>query len=666
MPPVPQQLPPDVAQFTGRRAELSKLDNTDAHTTAVVISAIAGAPGMGKTSLAVHWAHQARAQFPDGELHVNLRGFDPGPPVPPEQALNGFLHALGLESEQIPRTLEAMSGIYRSLLADRRMLVILDNAATAEQVRPLLPGAPTCRVIVTSRNRLSGLVARDGAQRVTLDILSPTEATSLLRSVIGSSRVDQEPAATAALAQQCAYLPLVLRIAGERVLCRPHAPISDLVTELSSERDRLDTLASDDDEATAVRATFSWSYRALNPDAARMFRLLGLNPGPHICTPAAAALAGTTEKEARRLLDTLVSVHLLSEIERDRFQLHDLLRTYASECSAHDREYLDATTRLLEWYLHSAHNGLYSLYPQHPVVPLAPLTTRIRPTTIEDRQAAIRWFDAEYSNLMAVVRKVAEHGNDTVAWQLPNIIDCYQCKRDYVDDRIEVHQAGLAVARRIGDKLAIRWALGHLGGAYEDAGRSDESAPLEIEALAVARENGDRWGAANSLLGVGRLHMRQGRLDQAEIAYNEALLIYRELEHLRNEAIALVDLAKLFHRRNLDDKAFAYIEMARNLQEVIGTAHTEGWILDVLAQIYVDLERFDDAAIQLRRVLQISREFGTPRRIAEALDSLGRVSHLNDDPAGARKYWLEAIEIFESLNSPSADKVRAQLASLPR
>ncbi|GAB3735990.1 hypothetical protein GCM10027598_62610 [Amycolatopsis oliviviridis] len=665
MPPIPRQLPPDVSRFTGRRSELGELDSASTDATAVVISAIAGAPGMGKTSLAVHWAHQSRERFPDGELYVNLRGFDPGPPVPAEQALNGFLHALGLLSEQIPRTVEAMSGIYRSLLAGRRMLVVLDNAATAEQVRPLLPGSPSCMVIVTSRNRLSGLVARDGAQRVTLDILSLSEATSLLRSIVGGRRVDEEPAATAALARMCGCLPLALRIVAERVTRRPQVRISKLMAELSSEHDRLDALTSDDDEMATVRATFSWSYRALNLDAARMFRLLGLNPGPHICTSAAAALVDITENEARRQLDALVSVHLITEVQQDRFQFHDLLRTYAFECSKDDDDYANATTRLLEWYLHSAHSGLFSLYPQHPVVPLAALTTHVKPLTIEDRPAAIAWFDAEYLNLMAVIRKVAEHGNDTVAWQLPNIIDCYQALREYADDRIEVHQLGLKVARRIQDKLGMRWALGHLGEAYEEVDRLEETVPLAIEALAIAREIGDRWGEANSMLSLGRSRRRQGLLDQAEMLFSEGLSAYREVGHRRNEGNALINLAQVFHLQKRTAESLVFAVKAIEIQESIGNLGGASWTRKALAQIYIDLGRNVDAIEHLLCALRIDRISDRPRSVAETLDSLGRAFQLKGDSAEARVHWLEALEIFENLNSPVADKVRDQLGCLP-
>lgn len=262
---------------------------------------------------------------------MNLRGYDPGPEVAPEQALDTFLRALNVTGENIPRTLDAMTGHYRSLLAGRRVLVVLDNAASPEQVRPLLPALPACMVLITSRSRLSGLVVRDGAHRLTLDLLAPAEAIKLLRTIVGTSRADDEPAATSELARRCAYLPLALRIAAERVAARPHIRVTDLVNDMSIKQNRLDVLAADDDETTAVRTVFSWSYRALDRPAARVFRLLSLHPGPDVSGPAAAALTGISSATVRHLLDVLTSVHLLTQTGHDRYHFHDLIHAYAAE-----------------------------------------------------------------------------------------------------------------------------------------------------------------------------------------------------------------------------------------------------------------------------------------------------------------------------------------------
>lgn len=356
--PRPAQLPPDVSSFTGRVEDLATLDSLFGHgrsaagpgPMAVVITTIAGAGGIGKTALAVHWAHRVRSGFPDGQLYVNLRGYGPGPAMSPGHALDGFLRALGMPGEAVPTDVAAMTASFRSLVADRRVLVILDNAVTADQVRPLLPGTPTCAVVVTSRNKMSGLVAHDGARRVTLDQLTPREAGQLLRDVIGPSRADAEPGAVAELGRFCDFIPLALRVAADRVAARPHLRISGLVRDLAEEHRRLDVLSTGDDDPTTLRSVFSWSYRTLPPETARAFRLLGLHPGFTISTAAAAALTGTATADAGRHLDALAGVHLLTEVDRQRYQVHDLLRAYAAERAAADEPPVERQVALRREY----------------------------------------------------------------------------------------------------------------------------------------------------------------------------------------------------------------------------------------------------------------------------------------------------------------------------
>ena len=622
---------------------------------------------MGKTSLAVHWAHRVRERFPDGELYVNLRGYDPGPPVTPDQALDGFLRALDVPAEKIPRDVDAQAGLYRSLLAGRRMVVVLDNAATPDQVRPLLPGSPTCVVVVTSRNRLSGLVARDGAHRLTLDVLPPEDAVTLLRHTVGADRVDAEPEAAAELARHCDYLPLALRIAAERAAARTHLRLADLAEELAVEHDRLDVLTADDDEATGVRTVFSWSYHTLAPEAARVFRLLGLHPGPDVGVASAAALTGSTTTAVRRQLDALTSAHLLTETRRDRYQFHDLLRAYATERAALDEspdECASATHRVLAWYLHTAHAALYALYPQHPEIPLDPLTVTCQPLTFTHRDQALQWFDAEHTNLMATIRLAADVSQHTIAWQLPNTMDAFLGWRYHWADRITVHQLGLAAAVHIHDQLGETWALGHLSEAYLWLRRFDEALPLALRQLSITRKTGDQWAEGNSLVVLGDVHLHFGRSEEAADHYQRALVLYRNVNHRRNEDYALVKLAELARVQQHFEQAIAYAQDGLAIHREINNTVNEAITLDSLGLIYLDLCRFNEAADHFQQALAIWREVSHRHQAAQTLHCLGEALWGTGQLSEARESWLEALSIFDDLGAPEATQVRACMETL--
>jgi tetratricopeptide (TPR) repeat protein len=667
--PTPRQVPSDVKHFTGRDAELGKLDAlvddaTSSRPSTVVISAIAGSAGIGKTSLAVRWAHRSRWRFPDGQLYVNLRGYDPGPPLTAAQALASLLRSLNLPAEGVTQDVDAMAATYRSLLAGRRMLVVLDNVATPDQIRPLLPNEPGCMVLVTSRNRLSGLVVRDGAHRINLDILTSNEARSLLRDVVGHGRADREPQATIELARLCSNLPLALRIAAERVASRPHLNVADLVRELALEHNRLDALAADDDDTTAVRTVFSWSYHALPAETARMFRLLGLHPGPSISVETAASLADTNAAEAKRQLDALASGHLLAETARERYQFHDLLRAYASECAIVDEpdHRRDASTRrLFEFYLHSAQAALFAYYPQHPKIPVDRPSPDYRQLAFNDRDHARQWFSTEHANLMAIIRNAPAVDQYIVGWQLPNAFDCFLSDHYYVADQIDIHQLGLVAAQHLHDQIGERWANGHLGEAYQRARRYDEAISCHLRALAIAESIGDKFGQAAPLHDLGHAHLKLRHFEEAAGYLRRALVICREIGHRRNEGIGLIALGDTLRGLHQFDEALANAQQGLAVLRTIGAGGTHAGALRSIGMIHHDLQNNDDSIDHLQQAVAMYQDLNMDHSRAETLDDLGVVLHNVGRHHDARDSWRAALRILIDLDPVQATNIHARL-----
>ena len=455
--PVPAQLPADVAGFVGRTDQLSRLgkllDGGDRPAT-VVISAIAGTAGVGKTALAVHWAHASLDRFPDGQLYVNLRGFDPGGTVAmPGEVVRFFLDALDVPAQLVPEGLDAQSALYRSLLAERRMLVLLDNARDAEQVRPLLPGTSSCLVLVTSRNQLTGLIAGAGALPPPLDVLSPEEARDLLARRLGMDRVAAESVAVEQIIGRCARLPLALAIVAARAATDPELSLAALAAKLGHPQHRLDALTTGD-AGTDVRSVFSWSYQQLSRPAGRLFRLLGLHPGPGLSASAAASLAGLTPARVRPLVAELVRAHLVTEPVPGRYVLHDLLRAYAGELAAAGEPEADrqaAVRRLLDHYLGSAHRAATILSPARDVIELIPSLSGVTVDAFGSAGVAANWFTAEYQVLTAAVRLAVDANLDRHAWQLVWSMASFIDRRDF-RDAVALHRIGLEAARHLGPR----------------------------------------------------------------------------------------------------------------------------------------------------------------------------------------------------------------------
>ncbi|MGH3971795.1 MAG: tetratricopeptide repeat protein [Pseudonocardiaceae bacterium] len=668
---VPRQLPATIPSLVGRAHELATLtrilDEPTERNVAVVISAIAGTAGVGKTALAVHWAHRVRDRFPDGQLYVNLRGYDPGPPMTPGQALDGFLRALDVPVRKIPASMEEQAALYRSLLDGRRILVILDNANTAEQVRPLLPGSPDCLTVVTSRNRLSGLIARDGAHTVNLDPLTLAESIVLLRQIIGETRVDVELNAAATLAQQCAYLPLALRIAAERIASHPYSTLADLTEELANGRDRLDMLVAGDDDPTALRVVLSWSYHALPPETARVFRLLGLHVGPDISVAAIAALAGITAVRARQLLDHLTGVHLLEEIGRDRYRFHDLLRIYAAERAAteqtnHERD--NAVHRLLSWYLHTADAAGRILTPQWRYVPLDPPEADLSPLAFTTYCQALQWCEAERVNLVAATRHAAECDQHIIAWKLAAVLWDFFRLRGHWADWITTHEIGLAATRHLRDRNGEAWIANNLGDGYQGLKRFEKAIDHLRQALVAWRELDDRWGEGWTLYNLGTVYRRMGRFDEALEHYHQALARGREMNKPWGEAWALHSLATTYRSLGRFDEAFDRYHQSLIVRREINDRWGEGWTLHRLAITYRSLGRFEEALDHYHQSLIVYREINDRWGEGRTLYNVGEVLSDTGQLAAARAFWHQALAIFEELGDPQAIEVRARLETL--
>ncbi|MFJ5952530.1 ATP-binding protein [Streptomyces noursei] len=532
----PRQLPADVHAFVNRTDELGQLNavltGRDGGQLVVSVHVVAGTAGAGKTSLVLHWAHQVKDRFPDGQLFVNLRGYDPREPVTAEQALRRFLTAFGVAAGDVPQDVDDAAALYRSLLADRRMLIVLDNAATVGQVRPLIPGSGDNLVLVTSRSRLAGLTVRDGARRITLGTLPEQEAVALLRAVTQDYRPGDAPDKLTELARLCAHLPLALRIAAERAASHPHLSLDDLLADLHDESALWDALSTGiDEEAEAVRTVFAWSYRALPPQSGRLFRLLGLHPGPEFGLHAAAALAGLTRSRARQLLDDLVGAHLLEQTGPDRYQFHDLLRAYASD-QAHDEEPAEqreaALRRALDWYLHTADAAQTWLQPSEDHLPLPEATTQLPPLAFADYDAAADWAERERTTFPHVVRAAATAGLHEHAWQLTatlwNALSASAAFADWLD----FAPIGLASAEQADDADGQLLLLNQLGMSHRSANQLDQAVGFLNRALVLARTAGKRMDEAHALNLLGLIHLRTRRLEAATAHFVQAISIFRD------------------------------------------------------------------------------------------------------------------------------------------
>jgi DNA-binding SARP family transcriptional activator/tetratricopeptide (TPR) repeat protein len=664
----PSQLPSDVYGFTGRRTDLARLDQlrSDGVTRPVaVISAIAGTAGVGKTALAVHWSHRVRDEFPDGQLYINLYGYSPMPAVRPIDALSRLLRALGVPAERVPTEVPEATEMYRQLLADRRVLVLLDNAGSAAQVRPLLPPASGSLALVTSRNTLAELAAQDGAEQITLGVLTPDEARALLVRLLGDDRIAAEPAPAAELARLCSYLPLALRIAVANI---GDDAIAAYTANLTA-GNRLAALAVEDDPQSAVRAVFDLSYTALSQPAQRMFRLLGLVPGSDFSAAVASNVADLPLADAERLLDELCAAHLLNR-EAGRYSFHDLLRLHAADHAMAEEDEpgrAAVTGRLYDFYLHTARAAVEHLYPGIVHLPLPDWTTRTaRPLAFADRTQAMEWLDVERHNLVVTVKHAAEQGSRAAAWRLASAFGIDLRRRGYWAEGVEVASAGLAAA--VADNEPHPQGVLHHGMSELLIIKSRYTAAIEhlTRLLDISRQTDWAEGISTALSQLAIVQSNIGRPAEALRYIAEAIDLDRRLDWTLGLAVDLQTLALVHWELGRLDEAAADNEEALALADGVDSSELTCISHGNLAEVYAGQGRIADAREHLERAVNMSREFGDRSVEADFLGSLAAVERLVGNRGrafelahaanalaqelGTTRYELRALNVLASLN----------------
>ncbi|WP_165984110.1 NB-ARC domain-containing protein [Streptomyces sp. YIM 98790] len=674
--PRPRQLPMDIPLFVNREADIERLHSllpapapatAPAPRNTVAIATITGPPGMGKTALALHWAHRVRGQFPDGDLYLNMRGHGCGRSLDAAQALDSLLRALDVSPDRIPHDLDSRSALFRSLLDGKRVLIVIDDAASANDVRPLLPASPTCLVVLTSRNSMPGIGARYGAERMTLDTLPPDQSVELLARIMGRERVAAEPDAAARLAERCAHLPLALQIMAEKANEQPYATLAELVEQLADERDRLDALGFEDDELADVRAVFSTSYRALPPEAARMFRLLGLHPGPEMSLSAVAALLGarTTETEIRQRLNRLAQASLVQHAPGRRLRLHDLLHDYAAERAEHDEAPADrdrALRRVLAWYLRTVAAGHRVILPSFHDVPLPdPAEDEPPPLSFADVEQAMDWFEQERLTLLDALRTALRTGRYDLAWRLPAVMYGFFELRHYWQEWQEIHRLGIEAARRAADRYGEACNHLGLGDAHWLLGRLPDALAAYRRAAELGRAEGDGWIAGFALRGTAAVLLRRGEISGALATTRESIEVFRAHGERRGEGQALLTLAQcqcaLGEHEQERESARRAVELFTALQDAWSVAFGAC----ALARACGELGQYAEALRLYRDARKDFEEFGNRRNTLRALVGISESLQALGSPEAAA-HWREAARLSAGLDEPQAAGMRDRIA----
>jgi tetratricopeptide (TPR) repeat protein/transcriptional regulator with XRE-family HTH domain len=693
-PGAPAQLPKALAGFTGRTGDLAALTAIlERDGTSMLTVAITGTAGVGKTTLAVHWAHQVKDRYPAGQLYVNLRGFDPDQGlVSAQEALGGFLAALGVPAAEAPADRAERAALFRSKVAGRRLLVVLDNARDAEHVRPLLPGEAGCLVVVTSRNRMTSLVAVEGAHPVQLTVLGDDEARSLLAVRVGAARVAAEPEAVAEIVARCAQLPLALSVVAARAAIQPDTPLAALAAELRQADGALDALDGGD-AVTNVRAVFSWSYRALSPAARRMFRLLGVHPGSDVDSYAAAAMAETSPADARGTLTELVQANLLREQRPGRYTFHDLLRAYAAG-RAERAEANAALDRLLDHYLYTSTVAINAVFPTDALAePKVDEPGSVTPE-LGDTDRAGRWLESELANLISSAAHAATHDRPGQAVSFGRTLNRYIDGTGRHTDAVILHSHARDAAQRIGDPIDIGRISRYLGHAYLRQQLWEQAEECFEQALTAFGEVGDDLGTAHTYCDRAAVAMYTGDGQRAVAGFERAVTIFRTHGSRFTIGLALMNTAEAYDMVGDYPRAVANLEEAIAVFRDVGEAQLEVGARDILGGVYRRLGRYDEAVEELTTALDLqhhgvaaellvnslrnnlaraylatgrvreaadhtglaladARHTGDQRMLGYALTNQGRIEQQRDRPAAALESLREAVEVFAAITDKS-------------
>ncbi|HEX6527813.1 MAG TPA: tetratricopeptide repeat protein [Streptosporangiaceae bacterium] len=662
----PRQLPIPAQQFVGRTRQLKSLTGLAedvASGRGPIVVVIDGTAGVGKTTLANYLAHGVSDKFPDGQLYTNMRGFDhAAEPMSSAEVLPGFLHALGLPPESFPVSADDQAGLYRSVLADKRVLIVIDNAHDAEQVRPLLPGSPGSLVLVTSRNRIPGLVA-EGARPLKLDPFTSDDAHELLNSRLGRDRADKESQAVSELIALCAGLPLALSVAAAHAAMHPEFPLAALTHEFRSRGlDLLDT----GDPATTTRTVLSRSYDHLSDRAARVFRLLGLLPGPDISLPAVASLTARPINEARKALDELTWAHLVEEHRPGRFSFHELLRTYAAEqAERHDSEdeRRTAAHRVLDHYLHSGMSATARFTIRSPLSIAQPQPGVVLVDVADESQAA-DWFDAEAQPLLALVAYADARGFDEHAWLIPWMLSVYLNRRGRHRDWVATELVAVAAARRLRDPRAQAHSHYHLGWALSSVGDNERAEPNVQRSLELFGELGDRGLEAMALNGLACMRADQGRHSEALAVGLDGLRKARAAKYWWLQGTLENTVGEIYAHLEQYDLGMSHCQRALSLNREVGSRIGTAESMRVIGHIHAQRGERTRARASYEQAVEVFRESGYLVHESQALTELGDILAADGDASGARRVWLEAEAILDRLSHPKAEEVRAKLNGL--